>query len=85
MNDLDSQQSVSTLVHTIKVMVQLPNKGVNKEEAKAEILEKIKYYEGFVQAINKSWEMPNLSKMPLLMLLKRKGRNLRIAYPILKV
>lgn len=52
-NDLDSQQSVSTLVHTIKVMVQLPNKGVNKEEAKAEILEKIKYYEGFVQAINK--------------------------------
>lgn len=52
-NDLDSQQSVSTLVHTIKVMVQIPNKGVNKEEAKAEILEKIKYYEGFVQAINK--------------------------------
>jgi hypothetical protein len=34
-NDLDSQQSVSTLVHTIKVMVQIPNKGVNKEEAKA--------------------------------------------------
>lgn len=52
-NDLDSQQSVSTLVHTIKVMVQIPNKGVNKEEAKVEILEKIKYYEGFVQAINK--------------------------------
>lgn len=55
-NDLIADQSVSALVRTVKVQVQMPVKSVNKDEAKAEILEKIKYYEGFVNAINKKLE-----------------------------
>lgn len=55
-NNLDAERSVTSLLRTVKIFVELPHVAGNKAEAQAEILEKIKYFEGFVTSINKKLE-----------------------------
>jgi len=55
-NDLISEQSVTSLLNTIKIFIQLPHVPGNKSEEKEQILEKIKYFEGFVTSLNKKLE-----------------------------
>jgi len=55
-NDLIAGQSVTALLHTIRIFVQLPHDAGNKAEAQTEVLEKIRYFEGFVASINKKLE-----------------------------
>lgn len=55
-NNLSAERSVTSLLRTVKIFVELPHVAGNKAEAKAEILEKIKYFEGFVTSINKKLE-----------------------------
>ncbi|HNH42300.1 MAG TPA: hypothetical protein PLJ09_12890, partial [Saprospiraceae bacterium] len=55
-DNLDAERSVTSLLRTVKIFVELPHVAGNKAEAQAEILEKIKYFEGFVASINKKLE-----------------------------
>ncbi len=55
-NDLIADQSVSSLLNTIKLHVQLPHVVGNTSEDRDQILEKIKYFETFVISINKKLE-----------------------------
>jgi len=55
-NDLIQDQTVTALISTIKIFVQLPEGSGNKSEEREQILEKIKYFEGFVVSLNKKLE-----------------------------
>lgn len=55
-NDLIAGQSVTSLLQTIKLHVQLPHAAGNSSEDREQILEKIRYFESFVTTINKKLE-----------------------------
>ena len=55
-NDLIQEQTVTALISTIKIFVELPEGSGNKSEEREQILEKIKYFEGFVVSLNKKLE-----------------------------